>query len=129
MEENKNDNLPNITDENEKEYWDKFKKNSSPNIREAFFLKYKHLVEYAADRIYTREKNRRDIQFKDLIDLGFSELLEAIDRYDINEDINFNDYALMRIMFAIIDKIEKINTLPKDIQNLISIILNENKDR
>ena len=53
MSKNKRDNLPNITDENEQEYWVEYKKTSSPQIREAIVIKYTPLVKYAAGRIHT----------------------------------------------------------------------------
>ena len=44
-----------ITNENEKEYWIEYKKTLSPQIKEAFVVKYNNLVEYASNRIYIKK--------------------------------------------------------------------------
>ena len=126
---NNNTNKIIITDKNEKEYWIVYKKTLSPQIKEAFIVKYNNLVEYASSRIYLKNKHRRDIKLKDLIKFGSFGLLNAIDRYEPDIDIKFKNYALIGIMAFIYEEIRKIKTPPpKDIQNLINIILNENKE-
>ena len=118
-----------ITDENEKEYWIGYKKTLSPKIKEAFVVKYNNLVEYASNRIYLKNKYRRDIKLKDLARYGSFGLLNAIDEYEPDIDIKFKNYALIGIMASIYEEIRKIKTSPpKDIQNLINIILNQNKE-
>lgn len=117
-----------ITNENEKDYWIEYKKTLSPQIKEAFVVKYNNLVEYASSRIYIKNKHRRDIKLKDLIKFGSFGLLNAIDEYEPDIDIKFKNYALIGIMAYIYEEMWKIKTSPtKDIQNLINIILNENK--
>ena len=51
MSKNKKNKLPNITEENEQEYWMEFKKTKAMDIREALVKKYAPLVKYAANRI------------------------------------------------------------------------------
>ena len=97
-----------------------------------FFLNYvvknNNLVEYASSRIYIKNKHRRNIKLKDLIKFGSFGLLNAIDEYEPDIDIKFKNYALIVIMAYIYEEMWKIKTSPtKDIQNLINIILNENK--
>ena len=66
---------------------------------------------------------------KDLIKFGSFGLLNAIDEYEPDIDIKFKNYALIGIMAYIYEEMWKIKTSPtKDIQNLINIILNENKE-
>ena len=118
-----------ITNENEKDYWIEYKKTLSPKIKEAFVVKYNNLVEYASSRIYIKNKQRRNIKLKDLIKFGSFGLLNAIDEYEPDIDIKFKNYALIGIMAYIYEEMWKIKTSPrKDIQNLINIILNENKE-
>ena len=127
----KNDNTNEIiiTDENEQEYWIEYKKTLSPQIKEAFVVKYNNLVEYASNRIYLKNKYRRDIKLKDLARYGSFGLLNAIDEYEPDIDIKFKNYALIGIMAYIYEEMWKIKTPPpKDIQNLINIILNQNKE-
>ena len=126
---NNNTNKIIITDENEKEYWDEFKKTLSPQIKVVFIDKYNNLVKYAANRIYLKNKHRRNIKLKDLEKYGYFGLLNAIDEYEPDIDIKFKNYALIGIMAYIYEEMWKIKTPPpKDIQNLINIILNENKE-
>ena len=118
-----------ITNENEKDYWIEYKKTLSPQIKEALVVKYNNLVEYALNRIYIKNKHRRNIKLKDLIKFGSFGLLNAIDEYEPDIDIKFKNYALIVIMAFIYEEMWKIKTSPtKDIQNLINIILNENKE-
>ena len=129
MKQNRKDKLPIITEENEHEYWIEFRKNLSPRIREAIVKKYAPLVKYAANKINISTKNIRDIEFEDLVGFGSFGLLNAIDEYEPDIDIKFKNYALIVIMAYIYEEMWKIKTSPtKDIQNLINIILNENKE-
>ena len=76
-----------------------------------------------------KNKHRRNIKLKDLIKFGSFGLLNAIDEYEPDIDIKFKNYALIGIMAYIYEEMWKIKTSPtKDIQNLINIILNENKE-
>ena len=77
---NKKNKLPEINEENEKEYWAEYQKTLSPQIREAIVKKYAGLVRYAANRIKISFKNTRDIEFCDLEGYGSIGLLEAIER-------------------------------------------------
>ena len=126
---NKKNKLPEINEENEKEYWAEYQKTLSPQIREAIVKKYAPLVKYAANKINISTKNIRDIEFEDLVGFGSFGLLNAIDEYEPDIDIKFKNYALIGIMAYIYEEMWKIKTSPtKDIQNLINIILNENKE-
>ena len=120
MKKNKKDILPNITDENEHEYWLEFKKTSSPHIIEAIVLKYAPLVKYAAARIHTA--NIRGVDFEDLVGFGSFGLLDAIDRYDPNKDVKFKTYALLRIQGSIYDELRKIDSLPRSVRKDIKKI-------
>ena len=124
---NKN-NLPIITDENEKEYWIEYEKTKSPKIKEALIIKYKPLIEYAANRTYIKIKYRINITLEDLLSYGYNGLIEAIEIYNPNEDIKFKSFALWRMLVSIMDEVQKIKTPPKDIQNLINIIINQNEE-
>ena len=115
-------NVPTITDENEKEYWIEYKKTLSLQIREAFVVKYADLVKYTADRF---KQSIGEICFivmdyEDLVCLGYSGLLDAIDRYAPNKDIKFKTYAIIRIQECIYDKLydelRKMDGFPKRIR-------------
>ena len=109
----KNDNTNEIiiTDENEEEYWIKYKKTLSPQIKEALIIKYKYLLEVVADEFKSNiGKGRfKGLDYEDLVCLGFSGLLEAIDKYPHDKDVKFKSYAFVIIQRAIYDEATRIN--------------------
>ena len=110
--QNNNTNKIIITDEKEKEYWIEYKKTLSPQIKEALITKYKHLLEYAADRFKPSigEGRFKWLDYEDLVCLGYSGLSDAIDRYDpIKDVIKFKTYAVVRIHGAIYDEATRID--------------------
>ena len=109
--QNNNTNKIIITDENEKEYWEEFKKTLPPQIKEALITKYEHLLEYAADRLKPSigEGRFKRLDYEDLVCLGYFGLSDAIDRYDPNKDvIKFKTYAVLIIQGAIYDEATRI---------------------
>ena len=125
----KNNNINEIiiTNENEKEYWSEFKKTSSPRIKEALIKRYTPLVKYEAFKIKAAinfenyAKNTIGFEDEDFESLGFLELLDAIDRYNPNNesDIKFETYASMRIQGAIFDAFRRIDGWPKSVRREI----------
>ena len=134
----KNNNINEIiiTDENEKEYWAEFKKTSSPRIKEALIKRYTPLVKYEAFKIKETignsfnsininfenyAKNKLGFEDEDFESLGFLELLDAIDRYNPNNesDIKFEIYASRSIQGAIFDEFRIMDGLPKSVRREI----------
>ncbi|OEJ13770.1 hypothetical protein BFL38_03210 [Brachyspira hampsonii] len=103
------DKIPNITNDNEHEYWQEFKNTHSPYIREAFIFKYSPLVKYAANKIYVNMWSDKNIEFQDLIGFGTFGLIDAIDKYNPNIDIKFKTYATTKISRAIYDELIKLD--------------------
>ncbi len=101
--------IPNITNENEYEYWLKFKKSLSPNIRDAFIIKYSPLVKYVASKIYVNMEFHKRIEFQDLVGFGSFALMDAIDEYNPNRDIKFKTYAVGRIKDIIRQEIRRLD--------------------
>ena len=56
------DKIPNITNDNEQEYWQEFKNTQSPYIREALIIKYSPLVKYEANRIYVNMSSHENME-------------------------------------------------------------------
>ena len=111
MQNNNKDDLPIITDENEKEYWIEYKNTLSPQIKEALIIKYKYLLEVVANKLKSNIGKGRfiSLDYEDLVCLGYSGLLEAIDRYPPDKDVKFKSYAIVRIQRAIYDEATRIN--------------------
>lgn len=108
--------IPNVTNENEQEYWQEFKKTEAPSIREALVIKYSPLVKYVASKISVSMGSHKHIEFDDLVGFGFFGLMDAIDKYNPNRDIKFKTYAVTRIRGAIFDELRKIDYLPRSIR-------------
>lgn len=134
----KNNNINEIiiTDENEKEYWIEYKKTLSPQIKEALIKRYTPLVKYEAFKIKETignsfnsininfenyAKNKLGFEDEDFESLGFLGLLDAIDRYNPNNesDIKFETYASMRIQGAIFEEFRAMDGLPKSVRREI----------
>ena len=115
---NNNINKIIITNENEKEYWIEYKKTLSPQIREALITKYKYLLEDTANKIKGNiGKGRfKNSDYEDLVYLGSFGLLEAIDRYPHNKNVEFKTYAATRILLSIYD----IKNIYYELKNNIS---------
>lgn len=107
---------PNINDENEHNYWIEFKKTLSPQIREAFVIKYSPLVKYVASKISVNMGSYKHIEFEDLVGFGSFGLIDAIDKYNPNRDIKFKTYAVTRIRGSIYDELRKLDYLPRSIR-------------
>ena len=101
------DKIPNITNENEQNYWQEFKNTQSPYIREALIIKYTPLVNYIANKIFVNMVSHKHIEFQDLLGFGSFGLIDAIDKYNPNDDIKFKTYAITRIKGAIYDLVKK----------------------
>ncbi|WP_302273340.1 sigma-70 family RNA polymerase sigma factor [Brachyspira aalborgi] len=115
---NNNINKIIITEENEKEYWIEYKKTLSPQIREALITKYKYLLEDTANKIKGNiGKGRfKNSDYEDLVYLGSFGLLEAIDRYPHDKNVEFKTYAATRILLSIYD----IKNIYYELKNNIS---------
>ena len=101
--------IPNITSENELEYWLEFKKTLSADIRDAFIIKYSPLVKYAASKIYVNMEFHKRIEFQDLIGFGSFALMDAIDKYNPSMDIKFKTYVAARIKDIIIQELRRLD--------------------
>ena len=107
----KND-LPIITDENEKEYLIEYQKTKSPKIKEALIIKYKPWIEYAVHRMNISITNI-NIIFEDFAGYGYNGLIDAIERYNPNKNIKFKSFALCRIHGSILDGYQIASILPR----------------
>ncbi|AEM21959.1 RNA polymerase sigma factor WhiG [Brachyspira intermedia PWS/A] len=103
------DKIPNITNENEQEYWLEFKKTLSTNIKTAFIIKYSPLVKYVASKIYVNMEFHKRIEFQDLIGFASFALTDAIDKYNPNRDIKFKTYAIARIKDVIREELRRLD--------------------
>lgn len=119
-----------------KNIWQNFKKTSSPRIKEALIKRYTPLVKYEAFKIKETiensfnsininfenyAKNKLGFKNEDFESLGFLGLLDAIDRYNPNNesDIKFEIYASMSIQGAIFEEFRAMDGLPESVRREI----------
>ena len=72
--------------------------------REAIILKYVPLVEKVVRHI---GMSNPDYEKGDLVNIGVIGLMDAIDKYDEEKKVPFENYAFIRIKGAIIDEIRR----------------------
>ncbi len=95
----------------EKELWKEYVKTRNPEIREYFVHKYLPLVKYAASKV--AKSMPSTIDFEDLISNGYIGLLDAIDKYDPEKEVQFKTYATTRIQGAIFDELRRQDWIPR----------------
>ena len=94
--------------------WTDYKKNGSPEARDALILNYSPLVKYVAGRVAVGLP--ANIEQADLISYGIFGLIDAIDKYDQSRGIKFETYAISRIRGAIIDELRAIDWVPRSVR-------------
>lgn len=111
----KRETLPIITEDNEYEYWIKYKETKSNIIREAFIIKYTALVKYIVRKVFMNISKQKQVDYDDLVSYGILGLIAAIEKYTPVRDIQFKTYAYIRIKGAIFDELRSIDFLPRSI--------------
>lgn len=88
--------------EKEARLWNEFQRAHAAGAREALFTHYVPFAKAIAGRLYRRH-TRGDIEIKELYQLAYAGLLEAIDRYDPSRGVPFRAYAGHRISGSVRD--------------------------
>lgn len=98
----------------ERKLWELYKKTGRSELQEKIVLKYLNLVHYIANRLvsYSTPALDRD----DLYSAGIIGLLEAIERFDPDKNVEFKSYAGLRIKGSIIDEIRKFDWVPRAVR-------------
>lgn len=99
------------------EAWKKYRKNKDDKTRELLVKNYMSLVKYLTDRIVYHLPDH--VRFNDREDLyieGIIGLIEAIDRFDQDQNVKFETFATKRIRGAVIDALRKEDLLPKNVR-------------
>ena len=98
----------------EKKLWELYKRTGRPELQEKIVLKYLKLVHFLSNRLvrFTTSSLDKD----DLYSAGVIGLLEAIERFDIEKNVEFKTYATLRIKGAIIDEIRRFDWVPRTVR-------------
>ncbi len=103
-----------MTEVDEKKLWSRYKEHGDVEARDALVLHYVRIVKYIAGRMAIHIPSHIDMD--DLIGWGMLGLMDAIQRYDHEQDIKFTTYASMRVRGAIIDEIRTLDWAPRSLR-------------
>ena len=106
-----------------KDYTQAYFKNAEPltaEKREELILTYAPLIKYIATRLASRLPGH--IALDDLISCGIIGLIDAIDKFDLNKNVQFKTYAEFRIKGAMLDELRALDWVPRSIRNKITIL-------
>lgn len=82
--------------------------------KEELILKYCDLVKYTALRLLSRLPS--SVQFDDLFNAGIIGLMDAIDKFDKDQGIQFQTYAKIRIRGSMLDEIRAMDWIPRSLR-------------
>ena len=85
-----------------------------PKVREELILEHTPLIRYVAGRIAMRLPSH--IQIDDLTSAGVLGLIDAVDKFDPDKNVQFKTYAEFRIRGAILDELRAMDWVPRSIR-------------
>ena len=100
----------------EKELWARYKTKGDDAARERLILHHMRIVKYIAGRMAIHVPS--NIDMNDLVGWGLLGLLDAIEKFDHQQDIKFTTYASIRIRGSIIDQIRSLDWAPRSLRSL-----------
>ncbi len=90
----------------------------SPDKRNELILTYTPLIKYIANRLANRLPPQ--VSPDDLVSCGIIGLIDAIDKFDINKNVQFKTYAEFRIKGAMLDELRSLDWVPRSIRRKIT---------
>ena len=106
--------VPERSEQDLQDLWDRFKSTSDPGAREGLILHYSALVKFVAGRL--RAGLPRSVDPQDLISYGTFGLIDAIDKFDPERGYKFETYAVNRIKGAILDELRALDWVPRSVR-------------
>ena len=91
--------------------WKEYKEKKSDLLRNKLVLSYVWLIKHLAGRLAIRTPSF--VTQEDIESCGVFGLIEAVEKYDPQQGIDFETYAYRRIRGSMIDEIRKSNWLPR----------------
>jgi RNA polymerase sigma factor for flagellar operon FliA len=89
-----------------------------PSVKEQLILKYAPMIKYIAQRIAVRLPSHVDIN--DLMSSGMIGLIDALEKFNPDRDIQFKTYAEFRIKGAILDELRALDWVPRSVRQKIN---------
>lgn len=100
--------------------WLRYAKNKDIGLRNEILMSYLPIVTFSLKKAQTFIRNRADAE--DMASQGVLELINCIDRYDVERGVQFDSYASIRVRGAIIDYIRKKDWVSRDIRKKIKLV-------
>jgi len=94
--------------------WQRYKTRGDLDAREQLILQHLDLVKYIAGRMAVRVP--ASVSEDDLLGWGILGLLDAIEKFDVEQNIKFATYAAFRVRGAIIDEIRSLDWAPRTLR-------------
>lgn len=104
-------------DKEEIELWKKFQKDKSTEVRNILVEQYAPLVKYVAGNLF--QSIPKNVEFDDLVSAGIFGLFDAIEKFDLDMNVQFKTYAITRIQGAIRDELRSNDPLPRSVRKRI----------
>jgi RNA polymerase sigma factor for flagellar operon FliA len=106
-----------LDEKSEEELWQEYSQNKDPKIRDTFIKQYAPLVKYVAGKVY--DGMPATVEFDDLVSYGTFGLLDAIEKFDLAQNVKFKTYAVVRIRGAIFDELRSTDWVPRSVRQKI----------
>ncbi len=100
--------------------WRSYAKEKKPQVKSELLLHYIDLVRSIVLRMMPVYHGYNE--FDDLVSCGVLGLMDAIDKYDIEQGVRFSTYAAVRIRGEIIDHMRKSDWAPSSLRRKISSV-------
>ncbi len=100
--------------------WRSYADHKDPKVKGELLLNYVELVRSIVLRMMPVYHGYNE--FDDLVSCGVLGLMDAIDKYDITQNVRFSTYAAMRIRGEIIDHMRKGDWAPSSLRRKISAV-------
>jgi len=97
-----------------KRLWEDYARLRTSELREKLILEYAPLVKVVAGRLSMYLGY--NVEYEDLVSYGVFGLIDAIDKFDTGKEVKFETYASLRIRWAILDQIRKMDWIPRTIR-------------
>lgn len=94
--------------------WASYKATGDLAARERLITHYAPLVSMVASRIRSRLPS--SVEHADLVSAGIFGLIDAIEKYSLNREVQFEAYATSRIRGSIIDELRSLDWTPRSVR-------------
>lgn len=107
-------NSDTLTSKDIARHWKEYKEQGSTKAKNTIAVHYLGLVRFVAGRIAMNSPPQVDKD--DLIGWGVLGLLDAVEKFDLNQKASFETYASTRVRGAIIDQIRALDWAPRSLR-------------